>query len=57
MVLSFDNFLLDVVILRQDDDLQILGKSCNFNAVLRPCNVGRLLMLGCKTKATVVFLV
>ena len=57
MVLSFNNFLPDVVILRQGNDLQILGKSCNFNAVLRPCNVGRLLMLGCKAKATVAFLV
>lgn len=57
MVLSFNNFLPDVVILRQDDNLQILGKTCNFNAVLRPCNVGRLLTLGCKAKATVAFLV
>ena len=57
IVLSFNNILPGVVILRQDDDLQILGKSCNFNAVLRPCNVGRLLMLGCKAKATVAFLV
>ena len=36
IVLSFNNILPAVVILRQDDDLQILGKSCNFNAVSQP---------------------
>ena len=36
IVLSFNNILPGVVILRQDDDLQILGKSCNFNAVSQP---------------------